>query len=61
MSDVMYGVLAMSVAFNLYLMHRLIDANNALRNVDRILRAVANDKAKIVRKNDGDWTVERTK
>ncbi len=61
MSDVMYGVLAMSVAFNLYLMHRLIDADDALRNGDRILRAGANDKAQIGRKNDGDWTVERTK
>ena len=61
MSDFMYGVLAVSVTFNLLLMFRLSGAVKALRDVDRMLRAVSKGKAKIVLGDDDDWHVEKVK
>lgn len=61
MSDFMYGVLAVSVAFNMYLIGRVLGMGKALRQIDNLLREVAANKVRVKQKPDGDWTMERVK
>lgn len=65
MSDFMYGVLAVSVAWNLWAIGKIGQLRGLLFKTDNMLKAVARGDAEIIRCRDRrgeiDWTVKKLK
>lgn len=59
MSDTMLAILALSVTFNLYLIHRVLGMAAALFKINDLLRDVAANKVRVIKKPDGDWGMEK--
>jgi hypothetical protein len=61
MNDSVLALLALSVTFNMYLIHRVLGMAAALMKINMLLRDVAHNKVRVVKKPDGGWTMEEVK